>query len=203
MVVCIYVLECVFYWQFLEGGYIYMIIWINGAYAVGKTTVAKKIKESLSDDNIELLESDYYYIESLKRVVEKAEANKSFPNIGGTLPQNNMRFLREFRELIEEKSKNTDKNIIVDMALTKKECKEELFDHLKNDGIDILHIILTASEETIKLRIKSDDNRITALEWLTQNIAFLDRNFPDAIRIDTENRDKEDVANEVIRVIKL
>lgn len=177
-----------------------MIIWIDGTYGVGKTTVAMKIKESFSDDNVELLESDYFSNESLKRVVEEAKANNCFPNIGGTLPQNNMRFLREFRELIEEKTKNTDKNLIVDMALTMKECKEELYDRLKSDGKSIVHIVLTADEDTIKSRIKNDENRIkeTALEWLTQNIAFLDENYPDAIRIKTDSRDVDDIATEVI-----
>ena len=63
-----------------------------------------------------------------------------------------------------------------------------------------MHIILTASEETIKSRIKSDDNREKgfALEWLKYNLVFLDANFPDAIRIDTENEDADAIANEII-----
>lgn len=181
-----------------------MIIWIDGTYGVGKTAVAMKIKESFSDDNVELLESDYYSNESLKRVVVVEEkANNSFPHFGGTLPQNNKRFIREFRELIEEKSKNTDKNLIIDMALTMNECKEELFDYLKSNGRNIVHIILTADEDTIKSRIKNDGNRMkeTALEWLAQNIAFLDKNFPDAIRIKTDNRDVDDIVAEVISKI--
>lgn len=180
-----------------------MIIWIDGTYGVGKTAVAMKIKESLSESNTELLLSDYYNGESIKRLAEDAEANNYFPHIGGTLPQNNMRFIQEFRELVEEKSKNIDKNLIVDMALTMKECKEELFDRLKGDGKNIVHIILTADEDTIKSRIKNDENRMKeiALEWLTYNISFLDRNFPDAIRIKTDNRDVNDIATEVIGVI--
>lgn len=127
------------------------------------------------------MESDYYSNESLKRLVEETKANNRFAHIDGTLPQNNMRFIREFRELIEEKSQDTDKKIIVDMALTMKECKEELFDRLISDGKNILHIILTADKDTIISRIKNDGNRMkeTALDWLTQNITFLDRNFPD------------------------
>lgn len=180
-----------------------MIIWIDGTYGVGKTAVAMKIKERLSRDRVELLESDYYVNDSLKRVVEEAKANNCFPNIGGTLPQNNMRFLREFRELIEEKSKSDDKNLIVDMALTMRECKEELYDRLKGNGKEIVHIILTADENTIKSRIENDGKRMkeTALEWLKQNIAFLNQNFPDAVRIETDNCDVDDVATEVISKI--
>lgn len=177
-----------------------MIIWIDGAYGVGKTAVAMKIKKSFSNNNVELLEADCYSDESLKWLVEEAKVNNCFPHIGGTLPQNNMRFIQEFRELIEEKSKNANTDLIVDMALTMKECKEELFDRLKRDGKKIVHIILTADADTIKSRIKNDGNRMkeTALEWLTWNIAFLDRNFPDAIRIKTDGRDVDDIVTEVV-----
>lgn len=177
-----------------------MIIWIDGAYGVGKTAVAMKLKESFSDGNVELLEADYYSDDSLKRMIEEAKANHCFPHIGGTLPQNNMRFIQEFRELIEEKSKNASSELIVDMALTMKECKEELFDRLIRDGKRIVHIILTAYADTIKSRIKNDGNRVkeAALEWLTWNIEFLDRNFPDAIRIKTDDRNVDDIVTEVL-----
>ncbi len=180
-----------------------MIIWIDGTYGVGKTAVAMKVKESFSDDDTELLESDYYNSEFLKRIVEEAKVNNSFPHIEGTLPQNNTRFLQEFRELIEEKLKNADKNLIVDMAVTMKECKEKLFDRLKSDDKNIVHIILTADEDTIKSRIENDGNRMkeTAKEWLVQNISFLDKNFPDAMRIKTDNRSVDEIAAEIIGAI--
>ena len=38
----------------------------------------------------------------------------------------------------------------------------------------------------------------TALEWLSQNVTFLDNNFPDAIRIETNNRDIDDVVSEIV-----
>lgn len=181
-----------------------MIIWIDGAYGVGKTAVATKLKERFSDDKAELLESDYYCNESLKYLIGEIKTNKRFPYfLGGTLPQNNMSFIHEFRELIEEKSINTEKNIIVDMALTMKECKEQLFDCLKSEGKNIVNIILTADEGTIKSRIMNDKYRMkeTALEWLTHNIAFLEQNFPDAVRIKTNNRDIDDIVAEVIGAI--
>lgn len=176
-----------------------MIIWVDGTYCVGKTTVAKRLKERLGGTT-ELLESDYYSNETLKKIVEEAEAAHRMPNIGGTLPQNNMRFIREFKNLIAKKSENSDKKLIVDMALTRIECKENLFDCLQKEGKNIEHIILTADIETIKERIKKDENRMkeVALEGLADNIAFLDRNYPDAIQIKTDNRDIDDIVTEII-----
>ncbi len=89
------------------------------------------------------------------------------------------------------------------MALTMKECKEELFDYLKNNGMNIVHIILTADEDTIRERIKNDENRMkeAALDRLTQNIVFLNKNFPDAIRIKTDNCNVDDVVAKIMDAI--
>lgn len=180
-----------------------MIIWVDGAYGVGKTAVAKKLKEKLGS-KAELLESDFYSNETLKKIVEEAEASHTIPHIGGTAPQNNLRFLREFKELIEEKSEDTSKQWIIDMALTRMECKENLFDCLQRDGKDMVHLILTADEETIKERIKKDENRMKelALDWLKYNISFLKDNYPDAVRIKTDNRDIDDIVDEALAVIR-
>lgn len=126
-----------------------------------------------TDDELNLLESDVYSQEVLKEIVEEAKKNNCMPYIGGTLPQNNIRFLKKFEKIIEEKSEDENKKILVDMSLTMRECKERLFDSLKNAGKKIIHIILTADEETIKFRIRNDDNR---------NIS--------------------DIANEIIQIIK-
>lgn len=180
-----------------------MIIWVDGTYGVGKTAVAKKLKEKLGS-KAELLESDFYSNETLKKIIEEAEASHTMPHIGGTSPQNNIRFLREFKELIEEKSKDTSKRWIVDMALTRMECKENLFDCLQRDRTDMVHLILTADEETIKERIKKDENRMKelALDYLEHNISFLKDNYPDAVRIKTDNRDIDDIVDEAIAIIK-
>lgn len=203
MAIHFYVSRMCFYFLIYKGGWANLIIWIDGTYGVGKTAVAMKMKESFPDNNVELLEADYYCNETLKRLVEEAQAKNCMPYIGGTLPQNNMYFIKEFKELIEEKSQNDDINLIVDMALTMTECKEGLYDCLKRDGKNIVHIILTADADIIKSRIKNDENRMkeTAMEWLTWNIAFLDKNFSDAIWIRTDDRDVDDIVTEAMRVI--
>lgn len=159
--------------------------------------------ECFSDDEVELLESDFYSNESWRCLAEKAKANNSIPYICGTLPQNNLYFIQEFRKLIDRKSMDTGKKLIVDMAVTKKECKEELFDRLISGGRNIVHIILTADEETIKSRIKNDETRMKdiALDNLKDNISFLNENFPEALWIKTDERAISEIAKEVIEVI--
>ena len=95
--------------------------------------------------NSDTLKESYYCNATIKKIVAEAEANHRFPCIGGTLPQNNIRFLREFKELIEEKS--AEKTLIIDMALTMTECKVNLYDSLEKEGQSIKHFILTADEK--------------------------------------------------------
>lgn len=45
-----------------------MIIWIDGTYGIGKTQVALKVYEKLRDNKIELLNSDQYYCEIIKKL---------------------------------------------------------------------------------------------------------------------------------------
>lgn len=90
------------------------------------------------------------------------------------------------------------------MALTQPECKEKLFEYLINVGTDIVHIILTADEEIIKVRIDGDEHRDKeyALEYLKPYVGFLDKNYKDAIRINTKNKDIGDIADEIIQNIQ-
>jgi deoxyadenosine/deoxycytidine kinase len=175
----------------------FMIIWIDGTYCVGKTSVAKRLDERLGDD-IELLESDYYFDEMIKKTIKKAKVDHSFFLKGYSLPQNDMRFIKEFKKLIVEKSNNTNKNLIVDMALTQMECKKYLFDSLQEEGRTIVHIILLADEENLKLRIKKDENRMkeVALDWMKDNVSFLNDNYSDAMRIKTDNMSTNDIVDE-------
>lgn len=181
-----------------------MIIWIDGTLGIGKTTVALKIKERVPDNEVEYLDSDFYFGEMLRVMVANAEKNHCFPAICGLSPQTNKDFSAYFRKIIEEKAKGT-KNLIISMALIEMQCKEEIFDYLANRHKNILHIILTASKDTIRNRIEFDDNKRdkkTALETLEENISFLDRNFPDTLRVDTDNKSICDVADEIIKIVK-
>ena len=173
-----------------------MIIWIDGTYGVGKTTVASKIKEMLSKNNVYLLESDSSY--------QEMKDSNAYLALGGAFPQNNLNFINKFKNEIDELLTDSKRIIIVDMSLTQKECKEGLFDHLTADNI--LHFILTASKEFIKLRILNDNKReekVFALEHLDENLLFLENNFKDAIWIDVENKNSEDIAKIIIKYINM
>lgn len=171
-----------------------MIVWIDGTYGVGKTSVALKLVEKLKEKKFELLKSDEFYVKMIQ--------NNYFLG-GGTLPQNNMNFLKYFKNEIEKKVENSKKNLIIDMSLTQKECKEVLLDYFGERKLEMKHFILTADIKTIKTRIECSENRDKkfALSFLESNINFLNNNYKDVIKIDTTNLTVNKIVEDIIKIL--
>lgn len=174
-----------------------MLVWLDGTYGVGKTSVAQEIKKLLLTNDIEILESDMYYNEMINE--------NPYLALGGALPQNNQNFINKFKKVVEDNLKNSDKIVIAVMALTQKECKEQLYDYFINSNIPTLHIILTANIETIKSRIDTDSNRdkVFALQYIEENIKFFENNYKDDIYIGTDNKTVEEIAKIILQNIKI
>lgn len=75
-----------------------MIIWIDGANGVGKSHVAAKLEELLSNRNAEYIESDLYWVELIQNNFLKA--------LNGFEPYNNKYCLETIRTVLEEKFQN-------------------------------------------------------------------------------------------------
>lgn len=179
-----------------------MLVWIDGPYGVGKTAVIKQLKEIIPCSEIEILESDVYNEEVLKEIIKEAKKTNSFPGFLGMLPQTDTRFIEIFKRIIQEKL-SINKIVIVDMALTCEESKKGLYEFFLTENVRTLHIIITASEEIIRERIKNDNTRDKrcALENLEYNLSFLNQNYQDAIRINTDSMSIADTANEIAQHI--
>lgn len=119
------------------------------------------------------------------------------------MPQNNKMFLNRFRKIIEEKISDSSKIIIIDMAVTEMECKETLFNYINDKYNNIFHFILNATFDNIQNRIKLDSNRDKeyALYYLKSNVNFLENNFKNAIWIDTNNKNSDEIADIIIQHI--
>lgn len=174
-----------------------MIIWIDGTWGVGKTNVAMELKNKLERKKFELLNSDEYYIKMIKK-------NPYLALGTGTHPQNNMNFLKIFRELIIERLNKGKHNLIIDMALVEQECKEQLFDYL-NDKSNNVHFILTAAKENIQMRINGDiekeRDKQEHINCIEKNIYFLKENFKNAIWINTDSKSIDKVVSEIIQYL--
>lgn len=118
------------------------------------------------------------------------------------MAQNNKAFLVQTREKmieLDKKASKDNKILIIPMAITEIECKELLLDYLLSENIDIKHYILVSGVETIKGRIMNNEDRDKnfSLTFLKANNTFLDENYKDAIRINTDQKTPEEVANEI------
>lgn len=172
-----------------------MIVWIDGTFGVGKSTVAEELARLLSLSNIVILDSDEYYLSGLKNFQYMG---------GGTSPQNNMNFLSDFKIVIETEASKPDTTVIVVMALSMDECREHLFLPLAMKYHDLIHVILTADKNTILSRIHTDCQRDQswATQHLDRNLVYLKKNYPQAERIDTDKLTPTEVANSIIRLIR-
>ena len=181
-----------------------MIVWINGTYGVGKTEVTRILKKRLSVTDIELLELDNYSDFIMGKIVKNFQkSNNTYSDIDRASSYD-IQYHEEFRAMIEEKA---NKMLIVDTAITDKTCKNIVFDYLSDKYDDLLHIILVADEETIKLRIQNDgkrkhEDKLFALNYLKKNISFMEENFKDAVWIRTDNRNIESIVDEIIESVK-
>lgn len=172
-----------------------MLIWIDGTNGVGKSHVAEKLAEHLSDEAAEYVESDRFWMTLIH--------NNPSVSFSGFFPYCNKPFLSMFRSMLEEKIEKFEKTPIVSMSLTDKLCQKELLDYFQNKRITMLHIVLEANLETIVSSIENDSIRDINLQDqqksnLKAQIQYLREEYPDAIRINTENKSIDEVVAEIM-----
>lgn len=175
-----------------------MIIWIDGTNGIGKSHVASKLEELLSNRNAEYVESDIYWMELLQNDFRKA--------LKGFEPYYNKYCLEIIRTVLEEKIQKHNKMPIVSMSLVDKKCQEELLDYFEKKSVPMLHIILKAEKETIISRIENDpirdkntqNQQKSKVDW---QMRYLKTEYPDAVRINTENKSLDEIANEIMTLL--
>lgn len=171
-----------------------MLIWINGTYGVGKTTLANELAKHLG--NVCVLDSDYHFIQYLN-------TGNNFLRGGGCYPQNNERFLRYFKSEII-KCLEMYETIIIAMSITMIESKISLYDYFESRIKANTHFILTMEEVALVDRIQKDENREDkelALKSHKNNIIFLKNNFENAVWVDITGKSLNQECGEIIEII--
>ena len=166
------------------------IVWIDGTFGVGKTSVAKAITDKIS--NAFVLEFDELYM--------RYKAKSIFDVFGERYPEAKKylidALISEMMEIIQQGQYDY---LIIPIALINDYCKEKLVDGFS----DYFHIILNASYENLFKRINNQENRDVdlALTYRPTAIAYLENHYPDAYRIDTNNKNTDSIADEIIEII--
>lgn len=121
-----------------------MIIWINGPYGIGKSTLAERLRERISPS----------FLFDAELVGDAVREN---------LPE---QFFKETYEeilmwgeicckLLKELDSCFDGCVLVPMTLIRAESAASIIGRLKADGVNIKHILLEADSSTIRERILS------------------------------------------------
>lgn len=119
-----------------------MIIWLNGPYGVGKSTLAEKVRERVSQCFL-------FDAELVGDAVRENFPEQFFKETYEEFPV----WLEICRKLLKELDSKFDGCILVPMTLIRPDSVEAIVGGLKSDGVRILHVLLDASPETIWNRI--------------------------------------------------
>lgn len=173
-----------------------MLILIDGPNGIGKSAVAERLSVLLFSKNAEYVESDWYW----ERLIE----DKPSICYSGFFPSCSKPFLVELRETLNKKMKDYSKIPVVPISLTDPLCQEEFIGYFQKKGVKIIHVILEADVENVESRIENDSIRNIELQHIQKSklkfqIQYLSKNYPDAIRINTNSKTIDRITAEIIK----
>ncbi len=170
-----------------------MILWIDGCFGVGKSTVADAIAEMLPKEETQVLSADIIFREELAK-------DRTIFLFGYSL-QNNEFFMKLFKERIESFDSSYEV-VIVDMSLSEATVNEDPIQYFISQGHDIIHIILYAAQDEVERRIKNDAKRDKqfALNWVSSQSSLLEH-YKNDIHIETTNKSAVEIATEIVSLV--
>lgn len=166
-----------------------MIIWINGAFGSGKSSVAEAIDKKLENSFVYDPEQAGYFLWHVFPDELKRKGN--FQHIA---------MWREFNyKILKYINDNYNGVTIAPMTVYVKQYYDEIIGNLIHGGVSVKHFILSASKQTIINRLvhRGDSEN----DWEAQHIDICLNAFDTDIsekKIFTENRNIDEIASEII-----
>ena len=167
-----------------------MIYWINGAYGVGKSTVAEALCRKLPKAHI-------FDAEEVGNAVRDNYPEKCK---NGILFENYVLWRELNYKLLKDIYEKYEGDILVPMTLTLDVSYVEIIDRLRQDEIPVCCIILDGDWQTIHDRILQRGESESC--WCMQNISMCLRaqqNDPRGIHVCTVDRTPEQIAEEILK----
>jgi chloramphenicol 3-O-phosphotransferase len=171
-----------------------MILWINGAFGAGKTSVANELCRILPKAYLYDPELAGYFLWDVFPGEMKRKGN--FQHIPIWREMN--------RKILKHISGGYDGVIIAPQTVYIKQYYDEIIGRLLEDNIAVKHFILTASKHTIINRIAKRPEGERA--WAREHIDKCQAAFETAItgtKIDTENKSVAETAIEISKHLNL
>ena len=161
-----------------------MIVWLNGPFGVGKTSVARALLEAKPDWSL------------LDPEVRGEELVRQWPGV------DDFQDLPEWRKAVVEDAveRTGTGDLVIPMTIWRLEYYREIMDGLKG-ATEVRPFRLTANEETMRARILNDRKERRAAEWRLDRLgsgldAFEDTAFGDHVA--TDGRTPEKVAELIL-----
>lgn len=165
-----------------------MIIWINGSFGVGKTTIAENLKCKIENAIVYDPEKIGEFLFNI--MPEKKDDFQDYEL---------WRILN--LEILKNLSKSYD-TIIVPMTITNGSYYDEIIGNLRNNNIVVQEFILTATKSKIVERLNGRKNSTKwAYEQVDKCIEAFDKNF-NGYRIDTNNSTVEDISFKILDILE-
>ncbi len=165
-----------------------MVIWLSGAYGVGKSTVAKKLGKIIPNALV-------FDAEEVGNAVRENYPDCPYGYIFEDYP-----LWAEFcYRLIEDIHDKFHMNILVDMTLVRESSRQQIIDKLRADGIEVHYFVLTACRQAIHDRIlaRGEDEDCWCMENLDMAMAA-SAAIPGSIQINTDGIPADGVAKNIL-----
>ncbi|MEA5039557.1 MAG: AAA family ATPase [Clostridiaceae bacterium] len=167
-----------------------MIVWINGAFGSGKTSVAETLNKNIAKSFIYDPEQVGYFL--WDNFPDELKRKDNFQHL---------QIWREFNyKMLKHIYSHYDGMIIVPMTIYNKQYFDEIIGSLICDKIIVHHFILTASKQTIISRLKQRGE--TEDCWAAQHIEKCLKAFETEIKeqkLDTEGKSIELISSEIMK----
>lgn len=169
-----------------------MIVWINGAYGAGKSTVAQLLDARLEESYIFDPEEVGNCVRERKPASLWKDDFQDYPS----WRQATYLLLKELYEMYEGM-------VLVPMTVLNRSYLEETVGRLEGEGIPVLHFILLADKEQLVSRIKKrgEDEDCWCMRQIDRCVGILGKEIR-GIPLDTNGREPEAVAQEMISCIQ-
>ncbi|HEL9643875.1 ATP-binding protein [Streptococcus suis] len=164
-----------------------MIIWLNGPFGVGKTSLATILHQQIKNSYLydpELL-GDF-----LQSQLPQAVCPEDF--------QDYSVWRQSTYQIVFDLATKTDKIIIIPMTIYKREYYQAIIQRLIEDKILLEHYILLADKTTIVERLDNriNENNIWAKRHLDVCLQAFDNQIPGQ-KLNTDSLSPEEVAREI------
>ena len=171
-----------------------MIIWIDGAYGVGKSTLAEKLHGLLPNSSIFDAENVGNAVrDNMPQSVYYSETFEGYPL-----------WFHVCNELLTEVTDRFDGVVLVPMTLMQRDSFPKFADPLREKGIEIVHVLLESSGEIIHDRILERGENEDC--WCMRHIddcLSAQQHYEDVIRVQSFGQTAEELAKEVVQALGL